>query len=177
MTQDDYAFIFSLASLVLSGVAIMIAWRQARQANQLTQQVARGETISHFTDRFFDLLKDVKHPSLQQQLLNESGWAHQFWSLHATEFYFFHHGILPRFMYALWMVYLAELYSGPDGARIWDAHKTYLDTYSLDYNDMYEFYAEIYRIASVTDSPQKQNREVAAWVERWIRKNRRQSFQ
>jgi hypothetical protein len=130
----------------------------------------------HFTDRFFELLKvgnvDETEASLHRKILNDSAWAYQFWSLHATEFYFFHNGVLPDFMYSLWMVDLAKMYASDDGEKIWKSHSEYLSTYSSHYDDMCDFFEELYKFARSQMTEGERNENIADFVHTWREKNR-----
>jgi hypothetical protein len=122
-------------ALIISAVAAFYTYRQAQKADQaLAQgyQLAQSNAVMHFADRFFDLMKESKG-DIAQTIIDDQKWANQFWSLHATEFYFFHHNWLPTFMYSLWMVDLAGMYAGPNGEAVRKLHKTYLEIYALNY--------------------------------------------
>ena len=107
---------FELISVIIASFAMLMACataifsalqtRKASQALLLQQQLMRGGVIESFTGRFYDLLREGE----LHNKIKEEEWAYQFWSLLSTEFYFFHHGILPQFMFTLWMVDLSILY-------------------------------------------------------------------
>jgi hypothetical protein len=138
----------------------------------LDQQLARGNAVIHFTGRFFDLLKESTQKELLDMLTDEN-WAYQFWSLHATEFFFFQHGILPTFMYSLWMIDLAKVYCCPNGEAIRKSHIKYLQTYSFNYQPMIEFFTAIQNTAIQHLDENLRNREVGDYVEKWIEKNKK----
>jgi hypothetical protein len=155
-------------------VSISAVFYSARQtglavsALQLNQQVSRAQSVIHFTNRFFDLVEKGEPCNR----FNDQNWIYQFWSLHATEFYFFHHGIIPTFMYSLWMIDLAALYDCSNGPAIRETHKNYLESYSLNYIEMIEFYHSIYEIARDCDDVILRNRKVSRFVMDWIGKNK-----
>lgn len=78
---------------------------KAEQANQYARQLGQSEAVIHFTARFFDLMREGA-------LFTNQRWTYQFWSLQATEFYFFDQKWLPLFMYRLWMIELGAMYVG-----------------------------------------------------------------
>jgi hypothetical protein len=102
------ALLISAGALVFNGIQI----RQASMGLNANQQLERGTAVLHFTSRFFDLVKEGRP---EANLANPK-WAYEFWSLHTSEFYFFHHGILPVFMYTLWMMDLV-LFRGKWGTE------------------------------------------------------------
>jgi hypothetical protein len=110
----------------------------AQEANAHAKQLGQSEAVIHFTGRFFDLL-------IAGRRFDDPAWVYQFWSLHATEFYFFHHGWIPEFMYQLWMVELASTYC--EAAQIRTSHQQYLSNYSNNYPEMCEFFRRIREIA------------------------------
>jgi hypothetical protein len=159
------ALLLSAAGILFSGVQTM----KAAETLQLTQQLERGNAVIHFTSRFFDLVKDGT-PEIE---MADSQWATRFWGLHATEFYFFHHSILPTFMYSLWMIDLAHLYSGPTGEKVRESHEQYLRTYSFNYPEMVAFFNEIYETARTCGDENLRNSRVADYVASWITSNKR----
>ncbi len=161
--------IFALAVAGATAIYTRTQAKRATEALALQQQIARGDAVMHFTDRFFDLLKSGE-PIKQ---ISNPDWAYQFWSLHATEFYFFHHGLLPPFMYSLWMIDLSELYSGADGSKVRESHVQYLKEYSFHYHEMTSFYSELYKLAKDYGDNATRNRKVTDFVTSWIGQNRR----
>jgi hypothetical protein len=162
----------AIVALILSAATVVythIQTKRAKEAVVFQQQIARGDAVMHFTDRFFDLLRTGE--PLRQ--ISDPDWAYQFWSLQASEFYFFHHGLLPPFMYSLWMIDLAELYSGIDGQKVRETHVKYLKEYSLHYHEMTSFYSELYKLAKDYSDNATRNRKVAEFVTIWITQNRR----
>src|SRR5215470_3439002 len=127
--MDFIGLASGLAAVVSTAVAMLalgysrIAVRAARDqataaigANQFARQVGQGEAVIHFTGRFFDLMSGGTR-------FGDQAWEYRFWSLHATEFYFFDNGWVPRFMYQLWMVELASLYCDES---VRESHARYL---------------------------------------------------
>ena len=172
---DPLSLILAILALVVAIITAIYTGIQARKATEaflFEQQLAHGNAVMHFTDRFFELLK--AGPPVKQ--INYPDWAYQFWSLHAAEFYFFHHSMLPTFMYSLWMMDLAELYSGTDGQRVRDSHIQYLKEYSFHYDKMTSFYSELFRLAQSYRDDATRNREVVKFVKTWIEQNRQTSL-
>lgn len=180
MTEGQLALLVSVVSILVAGASYFAAKKQADQAEksvELSLQISKSDSLSHFTDRFFDLLKEIGSGGIEEKLLTDAAWAYQFWSLQSTEFYFFHHGILPTFMYSLWMTDLAQLYTGTNGEKIRASHQAYLNTYSLNYDEMCSFYENMYRLAKTPGNTATVNKEIATWISGWIETNRRDSFQ
>ncbi len=129
-TYELISVVAAVIAVVFSAVALFfngIQTKRATQAQTLNQQLMRGDAVMHFTSRFFDLMKNGEPVKRFQ----DADWAYQFWSLHATEFYFFQHSVLPVFMYSLWMIDLAKLYCGAEGEKARSSHVQYLNTYSI----------------------------------------------
>jgi len=160
--------LLSLLIALIAAYSTHLQWREASRANIQTRQLASGDVIMHFTDRFFDLLKDGD-PA--EKVLNDDNWAYMFWSLHATEFYFFHHGLLPKFMYTLWMSDLVNLYRSESGDRIRDSHVRYLDVYSQDYDAMCSFYEYVFVLSRGAKDEERRNRELSQWITSWYSQN------
>jgi hypothetical protein len=160
------AVAMSIAAVVYNGVQV----KQAAKAILLQQQIERGNAVMHFTERYFELVKEGD----TFKKFNDETWSYQFWSLHATEFYFFHHGILPEFMYSLWIIDLANLYSQNSQVSIRASHTDYLQAYSSNYPEMIEFYSRINEIAKHDDDVNLRNNDVAVFVNNWISKNKRE---
>ena len=183
----------ALPSLIVAILSTYVAWRavaftrdqanysksqteytrsqveQAMEALHQNERLAFSTTVMHFTDRFFDLAKDGE-PS--QKIISDEAWAYQFWSLQATEFYFFHHNMLPVFLYALWMIELAHMYRGANGAMIRESHVQYLKVYSLNYREMCEFFEQLYTIAKEQDNPTIRSMAIGRWVHKWFEDNK-----
>ena len=163
--------IVGIIALLISAGALIFNGIQTYQANiglTARQQLERGTAVLHFTSRFFDLVKAGRPESR----LRNPEWAYEFWSLHTTEFYFFHHGILPVFMYTLWMMDLASFYCGEPGEQNRQSHVEYLHTYSFHYPEIGAFYEEIYSIARSSGDELSRNRHITRFVEEWIEKNK-----
>jgi ABC-type multidrug transport system fused ATPase/permease subunit len=165
-TYEIISVVSAICALLVSAVAIFfnaIQTRRLTEANLMEQQFARSGAVIHFTSRFFDLIKDGEPINKFADPI----WAQQFWSLQATEFYFFHHGMLPAFMYELWMIELAKMYSGPSGQQIMQSHIEFLDSYSFNYPDMVDFYNQLYETAKANADGNLRNRKVAQFVKTW----------
>jgi hypothetical protein len=173
MTNSELlSILIAIAALLVAGFAAFSTRTQAMRATEalaFQQQIARGDSIMHFTDRFFDLLKSGE----PIKKIVDSDWAYQFWSLHAAEFYFFHHGLLPSFMYSLWMIDLADLYGGIEGRRVRESHMQYLKEYVYHYDVMTSFYSELFKIATDYSDSATRNRKVADHVTGWIEGNKK----
>ncbi len=173
--MDVYDFLTITVAILALVVSVTAVWYNAVQTKKtgealvLQQQIARGNLIEHFTTRFFELLKEGD----LHARIDEEQWAYQYWSLLATEFYFFHHGVLPPFMYSLWMIDLAKLYRGENGEHIWDSHSNYLDTYSINYSLMMEFFEKIRELALGSDDDTARNMAISEFVFDWIKANER----
>lgn len=179
MSESQIALVVSGISFIATLLAALYARWQANNAaesNQLTRQFARSNAIMHFTDRFFDLLKEVKDGDLSHKLLSDPDWRYQFWSLQATEFYFFHRGLLPTFMYSLWMTDLANLYAGANGEQIRQSHQQYLENYSLHYVKMSTFFDEIFRLAASNSHERSRNHALVDFIRQWIKDHKDESF-
>ena len=132
---------------------------RAAEANFQARQIGQSEAVIHFTGRFFDLMKEGSR-------FTDRHWAYQYWSLQATEFYFFHNDWIPLFMYRLWMVELASMYSDSEDA--WQPHERYLNFYSSNYSDMCDFFSEIRTLSDrhKNDLPTR-NRKVEEFINQW----------
>ena len=176
MTNSEWLSLsIVVLALLISFVGVIFNGVQAKKTAEtlvMNQQLERANAVIHFTSRFFDLVKDGE-PSAE---LSQPQWAYQFWSLHATEFYFFHHSILPTFMYSLWMIDMAKLYSGLTGQAARQSHVQYLNTYSFNYPEMISFFNDLHEIARTCDDENMRNRKVAEFVTSWIAKNRRSAL-
>ncbi|MBN2286277.1 MAG: hypothetical protein JXI43_07500 [Tissierellales bacterium] len=163
----------AIVVVIISSIALYFNGKQTKRAAEtieLQQQLAKANVIEHFTGRFFDLLRDGK---LHVKIVDPD-WAYQFWSLLSTEFYFFHHGILPKLMYTLWMMDLASIYCDEEnGENVRKSHVKYLDTYSIQYSKMTDFFEEICNIAKQSSNEKARNDRIQAYVFSWISKNER----
>lgn len=96
----------------------------------------------------------------------DNNWAYQFWSLHASEFYFFHQNWLPFFMYRLWMVELASVYVLDKDS--WVSHEKYLTNYSSNYPEMCDFFRDINNISvNYRNDLPSRNRKVEEYIANW----------
>jgi hypothetical protein len=93
---------------------------------ELSAGTGQSATVIHFTSRFFDLIRDGMR-------FESDEWRYQYWSLHASEFYFFHNGWLPRVMYESWMVELVnKCYRAQPQA--WSWHRAFWNVTSSTHN-------------------------------------------
>jgi hypothetical protein len=183
-TAEQISLGVALGGLAIATVALVFNGLQTRRSAKLLQlnifqaqktaehllldqQLARGNAVVCFTGRFFDLLKEGKGKELSEDI-QDPNWAYQFWSLHATEFFFFQHGMLPTFMYILWMIDLGELYSGSGGQAVYQSHSNYLQTYSVNYHEMTKFFESIHNLATISDQKSR-NTEIWNYVDGWIK--------
>jgi hypothetical protein len=179
----------AMGGLVLSTIALVFNGIQTRRSAKflrlnivqaektaehlvLDQQLARGNAVMHFTSRFFDLLKEGEGKELTEKI-KYPNWAYQYWSLHGTEFFFFQNGILPTFMYTLWMIDLGKLYSGSNGEEVYKSHRDYLLTYSFNYPDMIEFFNRIHDFAKEHTDEKQRNNQIWNHVETWIKHHKK----
>ena len=146
--------------------------KQASATLALQQEIERADAVMHFTNRYVDLL-GRGNPA---DMISDAGYdfEFEFWSLHATEFYFFHHGVLPEFMYSLWMIDLGELYAADQEKAIRHSHENYLQAYAFGYPKMVGFYDELHRVAapSSPQSAQERNHAIVDVVAAWINEHR-----
>jgi hypothetical protein len=167
--NDALTIAAAYGALLASAVSVVLAARSTREAHRQAdlaehaidhaRQAGQAATVIHFTSRFFDLMKDGDH-------FDDRAWAYQFWSLQATEFYFFDNAWLPSFMYELWMVELVAGYCADPA--VWPSHKQYLNRYSANYPTMLKFFtglAEIAEAEIATDH--ERNATITAYVAAW----------
>jgi hypothetical protein len=153
--------VVAVLSCAISFWAFRTSRRQAdlaADANDRARQIAHGQAVIHFSSRYFDLMNRGRR-------FDDTRWTYQFWSLHSTEFYFFDMGWLPEFMYELWMVELASMY-GAHG-QVWTSHEEYLNSYSTNYPEMWDFFRRIHELASRQDDDSPPSAEVQAFVKNW----------
>lgn len=170
-TFEIVSILVAFSALCISCIAVIFSGIQTKKASDallLQQQLIRGNVIEHFTGRFFDLLKEGE----LHKKIKEEEWAYQFWSLLSTEFYFFHHGILPHFMFTLWMIDLSNLYAGSDGKEIKQSHKKYLDTYSFLYEDMTSFFDNIHQISQENTHDMGRNKAISEFTMNWYQEHK-----
>lgn len=136
---------------------------QLTHSDRLQRQ---SEAIMHFTDRFFTLLGQGEP---REKIGRSDSYSYLFWSLQATEFYFFHSGLLPEFMYTLWMIDLANLYA--EVGEIRQSHITYLQSYAFNYPEMITFYGELDAIANAHPTEVGRNMAISALVSTWAKQS------
>jgi len=152
-------------SVVFAAQSVKESKRQSDVAEQAVldaQQTAQSAAVIHFTNRYFDLMGNG--PKFE-----DPDWTSEYWSLHATEFYFFDNNWIPRFMYELWMVELVFTYRIHPLSR--SSHQHYVKRYALNYPDMATFFNELVRIseAEFSDDVARQvaiTNYVAHWEDR-----------
>jgi hypothetical protein len=159
--------IVAVLSCAISYGAVQISRAQARlaaDANDQARQVGLGEAVIYFSGRYFDLMS--RGPGF-----DDPRWAHEFWSLQATQFYFFDMGWLPELIYQLWMVELATTYRRPG---VWTLHEEYLRCYSSNYPVMCDFFARIQELASGSgnEAESLRSRAVQSYVKIWYETER-----
>jgi len=135
-------------SLPLAVFSVVLAARSAKEAKRQgdvaeravfdAQQTARSAAVIHFTGRFFDLMDNGAK-------FEDPDWTYQYWSLHATEFYFFENNWIPRFMYELWMVELVSTYRAYPLSK--SSHQHYVMRYVFNYPNMATFFNELVRLS------------------------------
>jgi hypothetical protein len=156
-------------ALLVSAVSAAFAARSAREtrrqadvaelATEHAQQSGVGAIVIHFTSRFFELMKDGPR-------FDDPAWTYQYWSLQATEFYFFDNGWLPSFLYELWMVEMVTGYRSFPETK--DSHRHYLDRYAANYPSIVSFFAHLADIATTDfDSERDRNLAVSELVSSW----------
>jgi hypothetical protein len=155
------ALLASFVSVVLAARSAREARRQADVAERATehaQQSGVGAIVIHFTSRFFELMKGGPR-------FDDPDWTYQYWSLQATEFYFFDNGWLPSFLYEIWMVEMVTGYRSFPGTK--DSHH-YLERYAANYPSIVRFFAHLADIATTDfDSERDRNLAVSSLVSSW----------
>lgn len=173
--NDVVSLVISIIALFTSGLLAYGANKRSDQAIIVARQAAKFDAVMHFTERFLDLLKSGNGTdtgySINKRIVSDQAWAEQFWSLHATEFYFFHNQILPVSIYSLWIVELAELYASHDGEMIWQSHSRYLDIYSREYSAMCDFYTNIFQLSESHATQGEKNQSITHFVRAWLKDN------
>lgn len=163
------ASILAAISAVVAGLSCAISFwllrisrsqaNLAADANDHARQIGHGQAVIHFSSRYFDLMN-------RGPRFDDAQWTYQFWNLHSTEFYFFHMGWLPEFMYELWMVELASTYSSQGQA--WTSHEKYLNCYSNNYPEMLDFFQKVHELATRHGGDGSHpSAEVQAFVKSW----------
>lgn len=168
----DWIALVSSVAAVASVVIALVALRYSRaavratldqasaatSANQFAKQVGQSEAVIHFTGRFFDLMNDGPK-------FGDTKWEYHFWSLLATEFYFFENSWVPDFMFQLWMVELTSMYYR---VQVRESHRSYLRHYSGNYGRMCDFFSDLQDIAQRSnDDAATRHRKVAEIVDKW----------
>lgn len=149
--------------------ATYIQAKKTEEALDQQQNFSQANAILHFTQEYFSLVQQYGEPSAAA--MQNDQWTQKYWALQSTEFYFFHHGVIPKMMYALWMVDMVDMYAMLPGA--WESHKVFLKRYQL-YDDMRDFFTGIHQIAEKfndEDERYKRHNEVHTYVFQWIDDN------
>jgi hypothetical protein len=173
--MSQYEFISILVGLVavsVSAFAMIFTGVQARRASQallFAEQIEKGEAVAHFSGQFLQLIADGEPGTMVSNDL----WAYRYWSLQSTEFYFFHHRILPPFIYTLWMADLAVLYAGSSGPTAIRTQRAFLKPYEECYPQMIRFFEGLQTIAAEETEVLNRNSRIAAYVQGWVRDNAR----
>lgn len=170
---DSIANFASLLPVITTGTSLLVvlfAWRQTVTASVLVQASAQAEesrAVMFFTDHFLELCRG-RDPG---ELISDKEWADRYWNLLGTEFYFFQTGVVPEFIFSIWMTFLADLYVVDDGLTAWKSHEAYLDIYAERYQGLYDFYTELHQASISIPHPTIRANEVAAVVSRWSANN------
>jgi len=159
----------AFASLSLAVFSIVLAARSLKESRRHgdvaeraaldARQTAQSAAVIHFTNRFFDLMRNGPR-------FEDADWANQYWSLHATEFYFFDKNWLPLFMYELWMVELVSTYRSHPLSR--SSHQRHVARYALNYPEMATFFNELVRISETKFSDDtERHTAITHYVVQW----------
>lgn len=147
MTMDMVTAAAAWTAILVSGLAIVVAGRQAHRLTRMTLADAfagrQSENVIHFTDRYLDLIRD-------EMGMDDEHWRRELWGLLSTEFYFFSKGWLPTFIFQLWMVELARTYNEHSTVR--ESHVQYLSQFDVAYPEMVRFFREMQTIAAQKDT-------------------------
>lgn len=149
-----------LVSMLTGGLSL---WYSHKQHNQ----VVKAETLMHFTKTFHEVVETDSRPFTEK--INDPVWLSSYWGLQGSEFYFFHHGTIPKQMYAIWMTDVADLYS--KYPKSWDIHKKYLKTYGNVYKEMENFFNRIYEFSKISDKDRRY-KDVKDFVYVWFEHNK-----
>jgi len=173
MTFESISILIAFFALLVSSIAVFfnaIQTRKAVEAIKLQQQLsASAYVVDDLIRRFYALLKEGE---LHEKII-EPDWADNYWGLLAIEFYFFHNGVLPTFIFTLWMTDLANLYAGESGKEIRKSHVAFLEKNSPEYSKMIHFYEGIFQIAEQEcSSNSERNRKIIEFISLWISKNK-----
>jgi hypothetical protein len=166
MKISDLAIIISAIGVIAAIIFQTIQTIRSIQTQKMQREMIRAQVLMNFSTRFYEI---VKNGSLRLKIEDEQ-WAYQYWSLLSTEFYFFHHKIIPSDIYALWMTDLAKLYVQSEKTR--QMHEEYLGTYSYNYANMVIFFKEINDIAKTDGEENSQHSKIFEFVKGWQNKNK-----
>jgi hypothetical protein len=134
---------------------------EARDGNRKAERAAQIQLVIHFADTY--------HKVRALGLNSSDQWGEEFWGLHLLEFFYFDQGDVPQFIYGLWMVELASLYS--KDPTLWKSHEAYLSRFSRTYERMYRFFQGISEVALRDKNvPSARDNTVQQLVYSWERK-------
>ncbi len=161
--------VISVLALVISGAVYLSSRKQTNTARDQAEiaarsyrharQIGHSQAVLQFIGQFTELMNAGPK-------FDDSSWSYVFWSLHSTEFYFYHNDMLPEFIYQLWMMDLASLYVDDDAA--WRTHDKYLTNYQFGYGEMREFFEEIKSIAAANkEIVRVRNRGIVDYMQLW----------
>ncbi len=166
----DSQSVFAIVALIVAAITAWATYRQAKKTEDaltLQQRFSRANTVLHFTQSFFHLIE--QNGRVTSEKLQDLDWSYKYWGLHSTEFYFYHIGVIPKLMYALWIVDVADLYASDEGCA-WQSHEEFLNHYSVLYPEMKDFFSKINDI-SKTKSRDTRHRDVREYVLDWVDKH------
>ncbi len=132
----------------------------ANAANWQAQHTAQIQLVIHFADQFHTILGTGLD-------FSDASQVRQFWGLHYLEFFYFQDGDIPRSLYQLWMVELAELYCTEPAS--WKSHEKYLLRFAGSFAAMYDFFHGVHETADRNAAaPVIRDREILKYVAEWL---------
>lgn len=165
------AFLAFLVSIP-TAFATLLQARKTEESLEQQQGLFQANTLLHFTQAYFQIMDDHGYPDAE--LLADKIRRDKYWAVHSSEFYFFHHGVIPQLMYALWMVDMADFYFNYPEA--WSFHKQFLEHYKELYPEMKDFFNGIYNISKIQEEQEIRHRKVDEFVQKWIHENKRDTM-
>lgn len=133
------------------------------EALVLQNRLGQLSSIEFFSNSFKEILKDCDR-GLVSSLENEQ-FAKNYWSLLSNEYYAFHYGVIPKFLFSLWIVDLLRIYKSKNGVKIREFHKNHLKVYNLVYQEMCLFFQEVYKISQMEIDEDLQHKKILALVD------------
>lgn len=164
---DFSALFISILALTTSGFVVMYTRRQVKHE----ENFALAETLMHFTKSYFEAVESTDKPF--EECLSDEAWIERYWGLHGTEFYFFHHGTIPKTMYKIWMTDVIDIYS--EHPEAWEKHLKYLAVYGVVYPQMREFFIRINKIAQADIKQEEKYARLSKYIDNW-HTNSKKSF-